>query len=309
LTKQTTLKFTAHGKFLITGEYAVLDNVPALAIPLKLNQYLEISSREDDFFSWKSYDEDGSLWFETRLSLDLLFNVKPSKIDDDIAAKLIEILQKAIELHPNAIEIIAHGFDAVATLDFNRKYGMGTSSTLISLIAQWLECDAYELQFACFGGSGYDIACATAGTALVYNYNNAQPAVEFLNWIPAIKQSIFFVYQNRKQNSRDSIAQFNANLITAELRAELSAMPQRFIASSNDLEAFHKTVQRHEAIISSLIGVQPVQEYLFPDYSGVIKSLGGWGGDFMMCTGGKDERNYFKNCGYEVILEWDEVIL
>ena len=309
MTKQTTLKFTAHGKFLITGEYAVLDNVPALAIPLKLNQYLEISSREDDFFSWKSYDEDGSLWFETRLSLDLLFNVKPSKIDDDIAAKLIEILQKAIELHPNAIEIIAHGFDAVATLDFNRKYGMGTSSTLISLIAQWLECDAYELQFACFGGSGYDIACATAGTALVYNYNNAQPAVEFLNWIPAIKQSIFFVYQNRKQNSRDSIAQFNANLITAELRAELSAMPQRFIASSNDLEAFHKTVQRHEAIISSLIGVQPVQEYLFPDYSGVIKSLGGWGGDFMMCTGGKDERNYFKNCGYEVILEWDEVIL
>ncbi|WP_438963085.1 GYDIA family GHMP kinase [Nonlabens sp.] len=309
MTKQTTLKFTAHGKFLITGEYAVLDNVPALAIPLKLNQYLEISSREDDFFSWKSYDADGSLWFETRLSLELLFNVKPVKIDDDIAAKLIEILQKAIELHPNAIEIIAHGFDAVTTLDFNRKYGMGTSSTLISLIAQWLECDAYELQFACFGGSGYDIACATAGTALVYNYNNAQPAVEFLNWIPAIKQSIFFVYQNRKQNSRDSIAQFNANLITAELRAELSAMPQRFIASSNDLEAFHKTVQRHEAIISSLIGVQPVQEYLFPDYSGVIKSLGGWGGDFMMCTGGKDERNYFKNCGYEVILEWDEVIL
>ncbi|MGJ8683440.1 MAG: GYDIA family GHMP kinase [Nonlabens sp.] len=323
-------KYTAHGKFLITGEYAVLDNVPALAIPLQLNQQLEVKIRDDKMFSWKSYDVDGSLWFETKLTLRVLglevinygidnlddkmlpiygaTRIVAMEGDDSIAIKLVEILRKAIELNPNAIEKIATGFEAVTTLDFNRKYGMGTSSTLISLVSQWLECDAYALQFECFGGSGYDIACATAECALIYNYNNAQPTVEFLDWNPAVKHSIFFIYLNKKQNSRDSIARFNSALLTDELRTELSEMPQRFIKASNNLTDFNTLINRHEAIISSLIGLEPVQQKLFPDYTGAIKSLGGWGGDFMMCTGGVEERNYFKSRGYEVLLEWDEVV-
>jgi hypothetical protein len=37
--------------------------------------------------------------------------------------------------------------------------------------------------------------------------------------------------------------------------------------------------------------------------------LGGWGGDFVMATGGVDARDYFKDKGYNEILEWDEVAL
>ncbi len=306
--KQNILKFKAHGKFLITGEYAVLDNVPALAVPLKLNQYLEITTRNDNYFSWKSYDHDGSLWFETKLDLEILKSQKEFISDDEIAAKLVDILRKAIDLNSNTIDKIATGFAAVTTLDFNRKFGMGTSSTLISLVAQWLDCDPYALQFACFGGSGYDIACATVESALIYNYNNERPEVNVLDWNPGIKDSIFFVYLNRKQNSRDSVARFDSSLLTDSLRKELTDMPWLFMDASNDLKSFNKLVQRHEEIISSLIDLQPVQEKLFNDYPGAIKSLGGWGGDFIMCTGGMEERYYFKSRGYEVMLEWDEVI-
>ncbi|WP_397303168.1 GYDIA family GHMP kinase [Nonlabens ulvanivorans] len=301
-------KYSAHGKFLITGEYVVLDNVSALAMPLKLNQYLTINSRNDGQFAWKSYDYDGSLWFEATLDLNVLKNLDTFKSDNAVTVKLVEILRKAIELHPQALDKMADGFNAITTLDFNRKYGMGTSSTLISLIAQWLECDAYMLQFDCFGGSGYDIACATENSRLIYNYNNGQPIVEPFDWNPTIMESIFFVYLNRKQNSRDSIARFDNSLITDELRKELDEMPQRFKDASNDVAHFNEVINRHEAIISSLIGLEPVKQKLFPDYTQAIKSLGGWGGDFIMCTGDIEERAYFKSKGFEIVLEWDDVV-
>jgi hypothetical protein len=58
-----------------------------------------------------------------------------------------------------------------------------------------------------------------------------------------------------------------------------------------------------------LIGLEPIKSQLFRDYKGAIKSLGGWGGDFIMATGDLVARDYFKNKGYDEVLEWDEVAL
>jgi mevalonate kinase len=299
------MKFKAHGKFLITGEYAVLNNVPALAMPLKLNQYLEISYRNDQEVTWKSYNSDGDLWYELATHVNDLYS-DTIHCSHPITSKLREVLTTALELtSKNSLR----GFDAVMTLDFDRHSGMGSSSTLISLVSQWLGCDPYQLQFKCFGGSGYDVACATADRALIYNYNDSKPIVEEAHFDPAIKDQIFFVYLNRKQDSRDSIAMFQRELLTDELREELSLMPQGFISASKDLSKFNYILERHEEIISSVIGLEPIKNQLFIDYKGAIKSLGGWGGDFIMATGDLDARDYFKNKGYDEILEWDEVAL
>ncbi|GAL75178.1 hypothetical protein JCM19275_339 [Nonlabens ulvanivorans] len=32
------------------------------------------------------------------------------------------------------------------------------------------------------------------------------------------------------------------------------------------------------------------------------------GGDFIMCTGDIEERAYFKSKGFEIVLEWDDVV-
>jgi mevalonate kinase len=298
-------KFKAQGKFLITGEYAVLNNVSALAMPLKLNQYLEINDRDDQVITWKSYNNDGDLWYQVVTKVPDLYSGSIN-CSNPITLKLSKILNIALQLTSNNY---LRGFDAVMTLDFDRHSGMGTSSTLISLISQWLGCNPYQLQFKCFGGSGYDIACARASKSLVYNYNNADPIVEEVTFDPAIKEYIFFVYLNRKQDSRDSIAQFNQELLTEDLREELTNMPEGFISASNDVSEFNKVIDRHEEIISSLIGLTPIKKQLFGDYEGSIKSLGGWGGDFVMATGGIEARDYFKDKGYNEILEWDEVAL
>ncbi len=305
LFKVLPAQFEARGKFLLTAEYAVLDNVQALAVPLKLKQYLNITPRDDKQLHWTSYNHDGQVWFDLSIAIDQV-NGLNSTIIDPVAGKLLEVLSAALQM--NNYQGFENGFTAVTRLDFDRKSGMGTSSTLISMIAQWLDCDPYALQFKCFGGSGYDIACATARQPILYTYNNGVPKVESITYDPFIKEAIYFVYLNKKQDSRQSIAAFDKSKLTASKRDLLEAMPQRFIETSSDLEAFEGLLEMHENLISSLVGITPVKTRLFPDYSGAIKSLGGWGGDFIMVTARPAVVNYFEQKGYRQIYRWSQLI-
>jgi len=65
----------------------------------------------------------------------------------------------------------------------------------------------------------------------------------------------------------------------------------------------------HEKIISAIIQQKPVKSELFPDYFGEIKSLGAWGGDFVLATGNEKSISYFKNKGFETILGFEKMIL
>lgn len=298
--------FSAHGKFLLTGEYAVLDNVDALAIPLKLDQRLTIVPRKDRLIQWISYNSDGQIWFENSFEIDKLTDSR-FKGDGPIAQKLVQILKTALRLAEKTN--FDRGFNATTTLDFDRKFGMGTSSTLITMVADWLQCDPYELQFECFGGSGYDIACAKASSPIIYNYNDANPKVVPMSYRPEFTDNLFFIYLNQKQDSRDSIASFNPERLTDENRDLLNEMPKRFLETEDDLETFEAVITQHEQIIGELIGVKPIKERLFPEYSGAIKSLGGWGGDFILATGTKESISYFKEKGYQQIYNWNQVVL
>ena len=70
-------------------------------------------------------------------------------------------------------------------------------------------------------------------------------------------------------------------------------------------------MQCHERIISRCIGQEPVQKR-FPDFEGVLKSLGAWGGDFILAATEWDEtqvREYFKGRGLEVIYGYNDIVL
>lgn len=59
--------FYSNGKLLITGEYLVLDGAMAFALPTKTGQNLIIEQGNNKEITWKSYDADGSIWFEDTL--------------------------------------------------------------------------------------------------------------------------------------------------------------------------------------------------------------------------------------------------
>ena len=62
-------------------------------------------------------------------------------------------------------------------------------------------------------------------------------------------------------------------------------------------------------IISSIIKLKPVKEELFQNYFGEVKSLGAWGGDFVMVTGNNKTVDYFREKGYNTMLSYNQMVL
>jgi hypothetical protein len=58
-----------------------------------------------------------------------------------------------------------------------------------------------------------------------------------------------------------------------------------------------------------LIGQPPIKQRLFPDYNGAIKSLGAWGGDFILVSGTTHPEAYFNSKGYRTIFRYSDLIL
>ncbi len=304
--------FYSHGKLLITAEYLVLDSVEALAIPTKKGQWLFIEEKDPNHqISWKSFDENGNCWFELNLAIENnIFRQANDKIDENpITNTLINILNAAKELNPDFLTS-EKGYDVETRLEFHREWGLGSSSTLINNIAQWAKVDAFLLLEKSFGGSGYDIACTQHDLPILYKRTEGKPIVKEIDFYPPFKEHLFFVYLNQKQDSKASIKQYQSLPLKDFDKAEtaINEITSK-ILDCTTLTEFNILLDRHEEIISNIIKTPTVKSRLFSDYPGGIKSLGGWGGDFVLVTGTLSEMNYFKEKRYSTIIPYSEMIL
>ena len=75
------------------------------------------------------------------------------------------------------------------------------------------------------------------------------------------------------------------------------------------LSDFELFMDRHETVLSAILKMTPVKERLFPDYYGTIKSLGAWGGDFILATGDEKSISYFKSKGYNTVIPYSKMVL
>lgn len=306
--------FYSNGKLLLTAEYLVLDGAKGLALPTTYGQDLKVQKINDDKVVWESYTDQSELWLQVEFDLPRLriisatFDSSKDGGGDLLAEKLQEILLTAKELNSNFLTE-KHGFYLTSKLDFPRNWGLGSSSTLINNISQWAKIDAFQLQFSNFGGSGYDIACAQNDTPIIYRLKNKKPIVESISFNPIFKKQLYFVHLNKKQNSREGISaykNFKGDINT--LTNEISVLTDE-IVKSETLSGFEKLIAEHEKIVSTIIKQKPVQQQLFSDYFGQTKSLGAWGGDFVLATGNSDTPNYFKQKGFETVISYADMIL
>lgn len=299
--------FYSNGKLLITGEYVVLDGARALALPTKFGQNLTIKNGKNNQMDWKSFDKDGSIWFEDNITFESIIK-KESFSSDKIKTTLIEILHEAYLLNPEFIEA-SEGYTITTELTFPKLWGLGTSSTLINNIAQWLDIDAFELLRKSFGGSGYDIACAKKDTPILYWLQDDRPRIEETVFNPDFTRNMYFVYLNRKQSSKAAIASYyNKQNNIAEVSRKIDQITEALL-KAEDLKTFAYLIEKHEMILSDVLEMQTIQETYFSDFKGVVKSLGAWGGDFVLALSKNDPTDYFKEKGFPTILTYDEMIL
>jgi len=299
---------------LLTGEYLVLEGASALAVPTKFGQDLSVEKIKEPQLIWGSFTNTGDCWFEAVFELPKLRLVQATfKSDSDgsadfIAETLQDILLESRKLNPEFLKS-EHGFQVKTNLTFPRDWGLGTSSTLINNIAQWAKVDAFQLLWNSFSGSGYDIANAKYNSPILYEVKNQKSVIKKVDFTPSFSDQLFFVHLNKKQDSKDGIARFKEKREKTNNEIQLVSEISRQLIKQQKLSEFEKLIHEHEKIISSIIELPTVKESIFPDYFGTLKSLGAWGGDFILATGNKDTPQYFKTKGYTTILRYSDMVL
>lgn len=302
-------EFYSNGKLLITGEYLVLDGAKAFALPTQFGQRLIVEKGKNKEIKWTSYDADGSIWLDLQLSYNDILVKNPEQESQSIKNTLIEILHQGYLLNPAFLEN-SNGFEIITQLTFPKNWGLGTSSTLLNNIAQWLEIDAFVLLYNSFGGSGYDIACAQNDSPILYHLENDKPIVEKVTFEPEFSESLYFVYLDKKQSSKSAIASYynNKNNHLADDIVENNKITTA-VLQAETLQEFAIALEAHEAAMSCILEMQTVKESLFPDFEGVIKSLGAWGGDFVLAISTENPVEYFNKKGYKTVVSYQDMIL
>ncbi len=297
-------KFYSNGKLLITGEYAVLDGALALALPTKFGQSLEVSPLDVPCIIWESFSVENNLWFQAELQIDQLDRVH----EDKRVNTLQKILSEAQRMNPSFLSD-GKGAFVQTFLTFPNNWGLGTSSTLINNIAQWAAVDAFELLHNSFGGSGYDIACAQNNRPIQYQLDKIKPKVTPVSFSPEYKKNLFFVYLNQKQDSKEGIQLYRGvETDKSDFCATISGLTKR-VSETSSLEEFQDILKSHETTVGAFLNITPLQESVFKDFKGAIKSLGAWGGDFILVAGDEHTPEYFIDRGFDTVLSYDEMIL
>ena len=305
--------YYGHGKLLLTGEYFILDGAHSVALPTNLGQTLSVKYNRSSSpkLYWKSYDSTGKCWFEA--SYDLWrFNCLDN--DSEEAATLSDILRAAREQN---VHFLRDEVDVVVEtrLEFPLGWGLGSSSTLIYNIAQWAYVSPFDLLEKTFGGSGYDIACAQSVGPITYEIKAHGPRLEAVEFNPHFRNQIYFVYLNEKQNTRESISRYKELVTNNDFKLDMCSKIDIIsdkILNCIDFKEFEELIFEHESIISNALDLPRIKDKEFSDFWGSVKSLGAWGGDFVMVSSDKSPlvtKEYFKNKGFDQILSFDELIL
>ncbi|NHM04911.1 GYDIA family GHMP kinase [Flavobacterium celericrescens] len=299
--------FYSNGKLLLTGEYVVLDGAKALAVPTRFGQNLVVKKGSNQLIKWVSFDADETIWFQDTITFEEIKNKSLNETNDKIKNTLIEILYQAFMQQPDFLT--TEGYEIETHLTFPRIWGLGTSSTLINNIGQWLQIDAFELLSKSFGGSGYDVACAQTNLPIIYQLENEIPHFKAIHFNPQFKENIHFVYLNQKQSSKSAISNYlTQRHKTGKIISKINTITYQAIDCKEGKE-FAKLMEQHEIIMSDVLETKTVQEKLFPDFKGVVKSLGAWGGDFVMVLSKENPKDYFLQKGYTTVLSYEEMVL
>ena len=135
------------------------------------------------------------------------------------------------------------------------------------------------------------------------------PEVTPIDFAPPFTSNLFFVHLNKKQNSRDGIATYRKSDFDKSLLVKKLSEVTEQLAICQELTRFKLLIDRHEDLISKALNLPTVKESLFPDFDGSIKSLGAWGGDFVLAIGDEDDSPYFKDRRYQTVIPYRDMVL
>ena len=153
-----------------------------------------------ELIQWLAF-YNNQVWFSCELNSDDFSVVRTS---DPEKAKALRKIFKTMQILNLAFQPKA-GIRLETFLDSNPDWGFGSSSTLISLLAQWGQVDPFRLNELIFKGSGFDIACAAADGPIFYTRNKP---VEPISLDYPFADQLFLVYSGIKKKTANEVSSF-----------------------------------------------------------------------------------------------------
>lgn len=298
--------FFSHGKLLLTSEYIILDGALALAIPTQLGQGLILEEIEDaqSVITWESFCQNQP-WVKTKINYKT-WEILESNLTDS-ALFIMKIMKEIQKLSSNKFKKNT-SYLIKSNLEFPQNFGLGSSSTLLTNLSKWAKINPFELNENILGGSGYDVAIAQNSSAILYQIKDEIRHIEQIHFSPKFKEELLFIHLNQKQNSREGIQLYRSKSKSQPLIQEFSEITKS-IVQCNDINNFSELMNLHEKKLSQFLELKTAKEIYFPDCPVFIKSLGAWGGDFIMSRKFNGYQKYFKEKGFESIFTWQDLIL
>lgn len=256
---------------------------------------------------WITHDANGKKWFSCKLNL---IDFKIEKTTDEDKAQFIQsLIRSSVQLNSDFLSKWKK-YKVVSQLEFDPEWGFGSSSTLITNLANWAELSPFELFFETQNGSGYDVATAMAEEAVLYQKDEKELSFEQFEWSNELLKSIYVYYQGHKQNSEEAVKSWSANKNWKSGDVDRISKISEELADCDKVDIAIELFREHDQILSRILS-QPALQEEYPDYKGVIKPLGAWGGDFAMAmhpdTGYTE--NYLKDKGIETYFLLKDIVL
>lgn len=293
------MRFQAPGKLLLSGEYAVLDGAQAISCPSHKGQFLEVQEKaKSSTLEWHALTEDDHCWLQLSLSSE----GEILQSNDSAKAELIRDL--LLDAFDGEIPV---GLRVETKLNFKREWGLGSSSTLIALVAKWAQKDAMDLFFKHLKGSGYDVATALEKKPISYQIIADKKA----NWaqvsLPKVLEKSYFLYLGEKQISSTEVVRYVNLERKPDLIKSISQLSAALLSISSEKELID-WMAKHEQITGQLIQQEGHREKRFPQLKGGFKSLGAWGGDFVWIMSLSGDLEYLNELGYHEVFPFHQIL-
>jgi hypothetical protein len=115
-----------------------------------------------------------------------------------------------------------------------------------------------------------------------------------------------------KQNTLRSVSEYRmAAIVTPKTIESIDDITLKMTESDN-IESFMRLMHEHEKILSDVLKKPAIKNSLFTDFPGEIKSLGAWGGDFIMAVTPEDDeyvKSFFEKRSMGPVFPFENLIL
>lgn len=296
--------YRSNGKLMLTGEYLALQGATTFAVPLIFGQELEIETVSHSLVYWRTLFKD-KIIFHAIFDTDQFTVMETS---DTEKSNWIQSVFLAIRDQKEDF-LQGSGAEATANIDLPMNYGWGSSSSFITNLCKWADVNPFWVNMKVGGGSGYDIACASAEQPILFHNKNNMPDYELVDYHPDFLHNMWFVFQENKMNTANAIRGFRSHLIDESVVSRITEISNEWV-NADSLETIMKLIKEHEGLLSKCLKKKSIAEK-YSDFDGVIKSLGAWGGDFMLAVSsmsGADVISYFEKKGRPTMFNWLEIV-